>query len=237
MSVTMENDRICYEDNHIWIVYKKPGEPVQGDSSGDLPLVEHIKTYIKHRDSKPGAVFCGLVHRIDRPVSGLLILAKTSKALSRLAHAFQKREVIKQYLAIVPRKSIPESQLLRHYLARNTKQNKSYIVNSNHPGAQLAELQYDVLVSWDHYMLLNIKLFTGRHHQIRAQLAHMGIPIKGDLKYGAQRSNANGCIHLHSYYIKFKHPVKDEWIEQTILPRESDPLWGLTRTYFTNTVT
>lgn len=234
MSTNNMAHRICFEDNHLCLVYKNSGEPVQGDSSGDMALVDTFKNYIKQRDAKPGAVFCGLVHRIDRPVSGVLILAKTSKALSRLSQAFQKREVIKEYLAIVPRRDIPETQLLCHYLIRNTKQNKSYVVDSNQNGAQRAELEYNIMVKWDHYMLLQIKLFTGRHHQIRAQLAHIGIPIKGDLKYGAQRSNPDGNILLHSYHIKFKHPVKDEWISHYALPREANPSWDLTRLYFLN---
>jgi 23S rRNA pseudouridine1911/1915/1917 synthase len=154
--------------------------------------------------------------------------------LSRLSQAFQKREVIKEYLAVVPRKDLPETQRLCHYLIRNTKHNKSYVVDSNHNGAQRAELEYNILVKWDHYMLLHIKLFTGRHHQIRAQLAHMGIPIKGDLKYGAQRSNPDASILLHSYHIKFKHPVKDEWVSYQTLPREKNPLWDLTRLFFLN---
>ena len=234
MSSEASNPLICYEDNHLWLVYKQPGEPVQADRSGDTPLIERIKSHIKHRDQKLGAVFCGLVHRIDRPVSGLLVLAKTSKALSRLNQAFQNRSVSKEYLAVVPHTHAPERSLVTNYLLRNTQQNKSYICKPNTPKAQLAELEYETLAVWERYRLLKIRLFTGRHHQIRVQLAALGMPIKGDLKYGATRSNPDGSIHLHSYFLKFKHPVRDELLEQYCVPLHSDPLWKLARTFVTS---
>ena len=198
---------VVYEDNHIIIVNKSSGEIVQGDKTGDKPLSDIVKEYIKEKYAKPGNVFLGVVHRLDRPVSGLVVFAKTSKALSRLNDMFRVGDVHKTYWAIVKRKSIEPEGTLTNWLTRNERQNKSYAYDTERPGSKKAVLKYVLRAETDNYMLLEIRLLTGRHHQIRCQLAHMGCPIKGDLKYGAPRSNPDGSISLHSRKVEFVHPV------------------------------
>lgn len=205
-------DQIIYEDNHLIALNKLPGQIVQGDKTGDVPLSELVKDFIKQRDNKPGNVFCGVIHRLDRPVSGVCIFAKTSKALSRMNELVKSRDFHKTYHAVVKDiPSMPEGTL-EDYLVRNEKQNKSFVTqNSKTEGAKLAKLDYRLLsTSTGGYHLLEVNLHTGRHHQIRCQLAHMGCPIKGDLKYGAQRSNPDGSISLHAYQLQFEHPVRHE---------------------------
>ncbi|MDX2430923.1 MAG: RluA family pseudouridine synthase [Bacteroides sp.] len=204
---------ILYEDNHLMIVNKRTSDIVQGDQTGDISLDKLMKGFIKERDSKPGEVFMGIPHRLDRPVSGAVILAKTSKALSRMAMMFKEKEVEKIYHAIVVEGPNPESGTLEHYLTRNTKQNKSYVHKKEVPDSKWSRLHYKLLASSNHYHLLEIVLETGRHHQIRAQLADIGCVIKGDRKYGARRSNKNAGISLHARSVSFVHPVKQERIE------------------------
>lgn len=200
--------RILYEDNHLLVFNKKPGEIVQGDRTGDTPLSEDLKAFIKQRDSKPGNVFLGVPHRLDRPVSGIVLFAKTSKALERLAAMFREGSVHKTYLALCCGEPWDEEGLLEDWLLRNEKQNKSYVVREGTPGAKLARLRYRFVQRTERYCLLEVELLTGRHHQIRCQLSHMGCPIKGDLKYGAPRSNPDGGICLHSRRTVFVHPVQ-----------------------------
>lgn len=207
------SQRILFEDNHLLIVNKLPSEIVQGDKTGDVSLLDDVKHYLKITYDKPGNVFAGLVHRIDRPVSGAVVFAKTSKALSRLTVMIRERDFAKNYLAIVKNRPKNESGLLEHYLAKNETKNKSFVVGSSSPGAKLARLNYRLLASSDNFHLIEIELLTGRHHQIRAQLSAIGCPIKGDLKYGYDRSNPDGSICLHAWKVAFKHPVKDENIE------------------------
>ena len=202
-----------YEDNHIIVINKTASEIVQGDKTGDTPLSETVKQYIKEKYAKPGNVFIGVTHRLDRPVSGLVILAKTSKALSRLNEMFKNSEVKKTYWAIV--KEIPkepEGELV-HFLVRNEKQNKGYAYEKEVPGSKKAILYYRLIGRSQNYYLLEVDLKTGRHHQIRCQLAKMGCPIKGDLKYGFPRSNPDGSICLHARRVRFIHPVSKEVIE------------------------
>lgn len=215
---------VVYEDNHLLIVNKRPGEIVQGDKTGDIPMVESLKAYLKEKYNKPGNVFLGLVHRLDRPVGGLVIFAKTSKALSRMTQMFAKGEVRKTYRAIVCQApEIPSARLV-HYLVRNEKQNKSYPYQTEHPHSKRAELSYSHLSSGERYHLLEVQLHTGRHHQIRCQLAAIGCVIKGDLKYGAARSNSDGSISLLSYRLQFTHPVSGNPID-LIAPTPDDNLW------------
>ena len=204
--------KVVYEDNHIIIVNKSSGEIVQGDKTGDKPLSDIVKEYIKEKYNKPGNVFLGVVHRLDRPVSGLVVFAKTSKALSRLNDMFRTGDVHKTYWAITKRCDIAPEGTLTDWLTRNERQNKSYAHAKEVPGAKKAILKYKVRSVSDNYMLLEVTLLTGRHHQIRCQLAHMGCPIKGDLKYGAPRSNPDGSISLHSRRVEFVHPVSKEQI-------------------------
>lgn len=204
--------KVVYEDNHIIIVNKFSGEIVQGDKTGDKPLSDIVKEYIKEKYNKPGNVFLGVVHRLDRPVSGLVVFAKTSKALSRLNDMFRTGDVHKTYWAITKRRDIAPEGTLTDWLTRNERQNKSYAHAKEVPGAKKAILKYKVRSVSDNYMLLEVTLLTGRHHQIRCQLAHMGCPIKGDLKYGAPRSNPDGSISLHSRRVEFVHPVSKEQI-------------------------
>jgi len=205
--------RILYEDNHILAFCKRPGEIVQGDKTGDEPLPETLKAFIAQRDSKPGQVFMGVPHRLDRPVSGLVLFAKTSKALERLGVMFRDGAVHKTYWALCCDRPAQDSALLEDYLVRNEASNKSFVAASAKPGAKLAKLKYRYLRSTERYHLLEVELLTGRHHQIRCQLAHMGCIIKGDLKYGAPRSNPDGGICLHAREIKFVHPVKKTEID------------------------
>lgn len=213
-----------YEDNHIIIVYKECGEIVQGDKTGDTPLSESVKHWLKEKYAKPGNVFLGVVHRLDRPVAGIVVFAKTSKALKRLNDMFRKGEVSKTYWAIVQNAPEKQDETLINWLVRNEKQNKSYAHENEVPNSKKAILHYKVLGSSDHYTLLEINLQTGRHHQIRCQLAHMGCTIKGDLKYGARRSNPDGGISLLARRIEFIHPVShDKIIVEAPLPNEK--LW------------
>lgn len=205
--------QVVYEDNHIIIVSKRSGEIVQGDKTGDEPLSETVKQYIKAKYQKPGNVFLGVVHRLDRPVSGLVVFAKTSKALSRLNNMFRDGEVHKTYWAIVKNKPRLEEAELVNWIVRNEKQNKSYAYDHEVKNSKKAILRYKMIGSSDHYSLLEVNLLTGRHHQIRCQLAKMGCPIKGDLKYGFARSNPDGSICLHARRISFVHPVSKEMIE------------------------
>lgn len=204
---------VVYEDNHIIVVNKTSSEIVQGDKTGDIPLSETVKQYLKEKYQKPGNVFVGVTHRLDRPVSGLVVFAKTSKALSRLNEMFKNSEVKKTYWAIV--KECPpelEGELV-HYLVRNEKQNKSYAYDKEVPDSKKAILHYRLIARSQNYNLLEVDLKTGRHHQIRCQLAKMGCPIKGDLKYGFARSNPDGSICLHARRISFIHPVSKEQID------------------------
>lgn len=203
-------DRILYEDNHILVIDKKVGEIVQGDKTGDEPVSETCKAFIAQRDGKPGLVFMGVPHRLDRPVSGITMLAKTSKALERLNAMFREGKVHKCYWTLVCAAPRPEQGELTDYLARNEKQNKSYVVKEGTREAKLARLRYRQIGRTDRYFLVEVELLTGRHHQIRCQLSHLGCPIKGDLKYGAPRSNPDGGICLHARRIEFVHPVRKE---------------------------
>lgn len=213
-----------YEDNHIIIVYKECGEIVQGDKTGDTPLSESVKHWLKEKYDKAGNVFLGVVHRLDRPVAGIVVFAKTSKALKRLNDMFRKGEVSKTYWAIVQNAPEKQDETLINWLVRNEKQNKSYAHENEVPNSKKAILHYKVLGSSDHYTLLEINLQTGRHHQIRCQLAHMGCTIKGDLKYGARRSNPDGGISLLARRIEFVHPVShDKIMVEAPLPNEK--LW------------
>ena len=213
MSLVKPPATILYEDNHLMIVNKKVSQIVQGDKTGDPSLDVLLKEFIKERDKKPGEVFLGIPHRLDRPVSGVVVFAKTSKALSRMALLFKEKEVEKIYHAIVERCPKPESGTLEHYLTRNTKQNKSYPHDGEVNESKFARLHYRKMAASDRYFLLEVILETGRHHQIRVQLSAMGSVIKGDRKYGARRSNPNGGISLHARKISFIHPVKKEKIE------------------------
>ncbi len=217
---------VVYEDNHIIIVNKKSGEIVQGDKTGDLPLSEMIKEYIKAKYHKPGNVFLGVVHRLDRPVSGLVVFAKTSKALTRLNEMFRKGEIHKTYWAIVKNTPKKHEDELNNWIVRNEKQNKSYIYNQEVKNSKNARLKYSIIGKSDRYTLLEIHLITGRHHQIRCQLAHIGCPIKGDLKYGFPRSNPDGGISLVSKHIEFIHPVSKDLVSIDA-PLPNDPLWAL----------
>ena len=204
---------VVYEDNHIIIVNKTASEIVQGDKTGDTPLSETVKQYLKEKYSKPGNVFIGVAHRLDRPVSGLVIFAKTSKALTRLNEMFRAGEVKKTYWAVVKNAPKESEGELVHFLVRNEKQNKSYAYDKEVPNSKKAVLDYRLIGRSENYYLLEVDLKTGRHHQIRCQLAKMGCPIKGDLKYGSPRSNPDGSICLHARRVRFVHPVSKELIE------------------------
>ncbi|MBO4612388.1 MAG: RNA pseudouridine synthase [Bacteroidaceae bacterium] len=215
---------VIYEDNHIIIVSKRVGEIVQGDKTGDTPLSETVKSYIKERYHKPGDVFLGVVHRLDRPVSGIVLYARTSKALSRLSEMFRTRAVRKTYWAIVANQPPQKEGTLIHWLTRNEKSNTARAYDREVPGSKQAILDYRLIAHSDRYYLLEVDLHTGRHHQIRCQLAKMGCPIKGDLKYGAPRSNPDGGISLHARRIQFEHPVSHQQIDVTA-PVPNDRLW------------
>ncbi|MCQ2316724.1 MAG: RNA pseudouridine synthase [Bacteroidales bacterium] len=215
--------RILYEDNHLIIVNKLPSEIVQGDKTGDVCLLDDVKSYIKVTKNKPGEVFAGLVHRLDRPVSGAVIFARTSKALSRMTVMVKDRNFNKTYLAIVKNKPAKEAGELNDFMVKNEAQNKSFIVKEGTPGAKLATLRYRVIGHSENYYLLEIELLTGRHHQIRCQLAHIGCPIKGDLKYGYPRSNPDASICLHSYKIGFEHPTLKTPVTVTAPPPQGMP--------------
>ena len=215
---------VVYEDNHIIIVNKTASEIVQGDKTGDTPLSETVKLYLKEKYQKPGNVFIGVTHRLDRPVSGLVVFAKTSKALARLNEMFRNSEVKKTYWAIVKNCPPAEEGELVNWLVRNEKQNKSYAYDTERPNAKKAILRYKLIAHSDNYYLLEIDLKTGRHHQIRCQLAKMGCPIKGDLKYGFDRSNKDGGISLHARSAEFIHPVSKENV-RIVAPVPDDNLW------------
>ena len=213
--------RIIYEDNHLLVIDKKVGEIVQGDKTGDTPLSDILKAFIKERDAKPGNVFLGVPHRLDRPVCGLCIFAKTSKALERLNAMFRDGEVHKIYLALCCAAPAEPEGLLEDWMERNEKLNKSFITRKPGPKAKLAKLRYRHIADTDRYHLLEVELLTGRHHQIRCQLSHMGCCIKGDLKYGAPRSNPDGGICLQAHSITFLHPVKKEELHLVAAPPQS----------------
>ena len=204
---------VVYEDNHIIVVNKTASEIVQADKTGDTPLSETVKQYLKEKYQKPGNVFLGVTHRLDRPVSGLVIFAKTSKALTRLNEMFRTSEVKKTYWAVVKNAPQESEGELVHFLVRNEKQNKSYAYDKEVPNSKKAVLDYRLIGRSENYYLLEVDLKTGRHHQIRCQLAKMGCPIKGDLKYGSPRSNPDGSICLHARRVRFVHPVSKELIE------------------------
>ena len=219
-----------YEDNHIIIVNKASGEIVQGDKTGDTPLSDLVKAYLKEKYAKPGEVFLGVVHRLDRPVSGVVVFAKTSKALTRLNEMFRKGEIHKTYHAIIP-KSTPLAKsdtpiLLTHFITRNEKQNNSYAFHKEVQDSKKATLDYQVIDTSDRYALLQVNLHTGRHHQIRCQLATALAPIKGDLKYGSPRSNPDGSICLHAQKVSFIHPVSKQEINVSA-PYPTLPIWGI----------
>ena len=221
---TPQNLQVLYEDNHLIIVNKQPGDIVQGDKTGDVPLSEVVKEYIKIKYDKPGNVYLGVVHRLDRPTSGIVLFAKTSKALPRLNKLFKEKDAKKTYWAIVKNMPPKQQDTLVHYMKRNPKQNKSYAHIKEVPDSKKAILEYRVLKSLNNYFLLEIDLHTGRHHQIRSQLSAIGCPIKGDLKYGFDRSNKDGSIHLLARKLIFEHPVKKEKLE-IIAPPPKDSLW------------
>lgn len=219
------SDQIVFEDNHMMVINKKVGQLVQGDKTGDESLLDSIKNFIKIRDEKPGNVFLGLVHRIDRPTSGLVIYSKTSKALSRLTQMVANREIKKTYWALVAKEMIPTSQRLVNYLKKNEKNNKAIVFPKPTDGAKEAILTYNLIQNLDNYLLLEIDLETGRHHQIRAQLSKLGTPIKGDLKYGSPRSNPDGGINLHARKLYFIHPVTKEHMEIIAPLPKDDKVW------------
>ncbi len=225
MSKDFQASQIVYEDNHMMVVNKKAGQLVQGDKTGDESLLDSIKNFIKVRDQKPGNVFLGLVHRIDRPTSGLVIYAKTSKALTRLTQMVKNREIKKTYWAIVPKEILPTYQRLVHYLQKNEKNNKAIVFIKPTDGAKEAILTYNIIKVLDNYQLAEIDLETGRHHQIRAQLSKVGLSIKGDLKYGSPRSNPDGGISLHARRLDFVHPVTKENIQITASVPQNDAIW------------
>jgi 23S rRNA pseudouridine1911/1915/1917 synthase len=217
--------RILFEDNHLLIVNKLPSEIVQEDKTGDVPLLSLLKYYIAEKYHKPGEAFLGVIHRIDRPVSGAVIFARTSKAQVRMNEMVKNREIEKRYWAVVGSEPPENEATLVHFLRRDEKKNKTYVYKSPSESTQEAELHYKLIGRSDNYFLLEIELITGRHHQIRAQLAAIGCTVKGDLKYGAPRSNPDGSIHLHSRYVSFIHPVKKVAVS-IYAPPPIDPLWN-----------
>lgn len=222
---TPQNLQVLYEDNHVIIVNKRPGDIVQGDKTGDAPLSEVVKEYIKEKYKKPGNVYLGVVHRLDRPTSGIVLFARTSKALPRLNKLFKEKEAKKTYWAVVKNPPPDTAGSLIHYLKRNPKQNKSYAHIKEVPESKKAILDYRILKKLDNYFLLEIDLHTGRHHQIRSQLSAIGCPIKGDLKYGFDRSNKDASIHLHARKLAFIHPVSNDQIKVVANP-PNDAIWN-----------
>tara|TARA_B100000780_G_scaffold198624_1_gene140465 strand:- start:2905 stop:3573 length:669 start_codon:yes stop_codon:yes gene_type:complete len=216
---------VLYEDNHIIAVNKKAGDLVQGDKTGDKPLGEFVKAYLREKYNKPGNIFCGVIHRLDRPVSGLVIFAKTSKALARMNALFREKTIQKTYWAIVENPPLKSEDRLEHYLIKNQEKNKSRAFLKPYEGALNSVLDYKIQKKLDRYTLLQVKPITGRHHQIRVQLSTIGCIIKGDLKYGAKRSNKDASISLHAREINFIHPVKNEAITITA-PAPKDPIWN-----------
>lgn len=220
-------ERILFEDNHLLIINKLAGELVQGDHTGDRPLLEKAREYIRDTYNKPGNVFCGLVHRLDRPTSGIVVFAKTSKALARMNKIFEQRQVAKTYYAVVQTKPAKSEERLVHYLKKDAKKNKSFVRPPSDKQAKKAELTYRLKGESQRYFLLEVELHTGRHHQIRAQLAAIGSPIKGDLKYGFARSNHDASISLHAGRIQFKHPVSDELVDIKAINPGEDAIWRI----------
>lgn len=215
---------VLHEDNHLIVVNKKASDIVQGDKTGDIPLPELVKDFLREKYQKPGNVFCGVVHRLDRPTSGVLVFAKTSKGLSRMNEQFRDKSTKKTYWAIVESAPKDKTGNLTHFLVKNEKQNKSYVHEKEVSNSKKAVLNYTHILSSDRYHLLEIELETGRHHQIRAQLSHIGCIIKGDVKYGARRSNPDASIHLHARNLKCTHPTTKEALDITA-PVPNDPLW------------
>lgn len=222
---TLSEMNILFEDNHIIVINKLPSQIVQGDKTGDRPLSVLVKDYLKVKFKKPGDVFLGVVHRLDRPVSGAVIFARTSKALTRLNSLIKNHEIKKTYWAVVKNKPPEESKTLVNYLRRDEARNKSFVTVQNSKNSQQATLTYKLIGRSDNYYLLEIDLQTGRHHQIRAQLAAIGCPIKGDLKYGYPRSNSDGSIHLHARELNFIHPVSNITLK-ILAPVPNDPIWN-----------
>jgi len=225
MQSTPQNLKILYEDNHLIVINKRSGDIVQGDKTGDEPLSEVVKKYIAIKYNKPGAVYLGVVHRLDRPTSGIVVFARTSKALSRLNKLFAERQTQKTYWALVKNPPQAASGTLTHYLKRNTKQNKSYAFAKAVPDSKKAILDFKHLKKLKTFSLLEIDLHTGRHHQIRSQLTAIGSPIKGDLKYGSARSNPDGSISLHARKLSFIHPVKKEKVTFIAPVPQGDAVW------------
>ena len=222
----IDNLQVLYEDNHLIVVNKRAGDIVQGDKTGDTPLAEIVKQYIKRAYNKPGAVFLGVVHRLDRPTSGIVIFARTSKALSRLNEALRDQRIQKTYWAVVQGKPSPAENTLEHFLVKNPQNNQSRVTTEHTKNSKKAILHYITRRKLERFSCLEIQLKTGRHHQIRVQLAHIGHPVKGDLKYGYKRSNHNGGIHLHARKIQLLHPVKKTPLSLCADPPD-DPLWDL----------
>tara|TARA_B110000908_G_scaffold14293_1_gene16372 strand:+ start:279 stop:965 length:687 start_codon:yes stop_codon:yes gene_type:complete len=226
MHSTKDNLEVLFEDNHLLIVNKRSGDIVQGDKTGDKPLSDVAKEYIKEKYNKPGEVYLGVVHRLDRPTSGIIVFARTSKALERLNKMLRERTISKTYWAVVKNTPLKEKGSLIHFLKKNPKNNKSTVFTKETVTSKKAILHYSVIKKLDNYSLLEIDLETGRHHQIRAQLAYIGSPIKGDLKYGASRSNKDGSIHLHARKILFTHPVSKENIS-ILAPIPNEVIWNV----------
>lgn len=222
---TPDNLDVLYEDNHLIVVNKRVGDIVQGDKTGDWPLSEIVKVYLKKKYNKPGEVFLGVVHRLDRPTTGLVVFARTSKALERMNALFSNRETQKTYWVIVKNAPPKSEDTLLHFITRNTKNNTSKVYSKEVASSKRASLSYRILQKTDRYFALEIELHTGRHHQIRAQLAAIGCPIKGDLKYGFDRSNPDGGIHLHAQKLQFIHPVSKDLLTITA-PTPHDPIWN-----------
>ncbi|MBL0913594.1 MAG: RluA family pseudouridine synthase [Bacteroidia bacterium] len=208
--MAVQQGDILFEDNHLIAVYKKTGDIVQGDKTGDIPLSEHVKDFLKEKYGKPGNVFCGVIHRIDRPVTGIVLFAKTSKALERMNAQFQKKDVRKTYLAVVRNAPPADEGHIKAWLRKNEKQNKSFASEKEVPGSLFSELKYKVLARSERFFLLETDPLTGRHHQIRCLLAWIGCPITGDVKYGDRRANADKSICLHASELRFTHPVSNE---------------------------
>ena len=221
----LSNIKVLYEDNHLLVINKRPGDIVQGDKTGDAPLSEIAKAYLKKKYNKPGNVFLGVIHRIDRPVSGVVVFAKTGKALSRMNAKLQNKTFDKTYWAIVEKSPAQPNGSLAHYLIKNEKKNKSFAIDRPKEGYKHSELNYGLIAASDRYFLLNIDPKTGRHHQIRVQLSNMGCPIKGDIKYGAKRTNKDASISLHARKVEFEHPTLKEKIT-IVAPPPNNVLWN-----------
>jgi 23S rRNA pseudouridine1911/1915/1917 synthase len=224
MEMNPKDLQVLHEDNHVIVVNKRPSDIVQGDKTGDVTMPDQIKEFLRVKYNKPGNIFCGVVHRLDRPTSGAVVFAKTSKALMRLNEQFREKDTQKIYWAVVEKAPQSNTGHLENFLLKNEKQNKAYVHLKEVSGSKKAILDYRVVSQSDKYTLVEVTLHTGRHHQIRAQMAHIGCIIKGDLKYGAKRSNADGSIHLHARYLSFFHPTTKEIIQITA-PVPNDSLW------------